>query len=62
MGIIKVLTWLRENFTTTAFKGIVRLSKNDDFKVFESVLQIGRLAGGSGVYWLFDTKSSKMTL
>ena len=50
MGIVKVLTWLRENFTTTAFKGIVRLSKNDDFKVFESVLQIGRLAGRSGVY------------
>ena len=31
-------------------KGIVRLSKNDDFKVFESILQIGRLAGRSGVY------------
>ena len=58
MGIVKVLTWLSQNFTTTAFKGIVRISKNDDFKAFESVLQIGR----SGVYWLFDTKSSKMTL
>ena len=43
-------------------KGIVRLSKNDDFKVFESILQIGRLAGRSGVYRLFHTKSSKMTL
>ena len=31
-------------------KGIVRLSKNDDFKAFESILQIGRLAGRSGVY------------
>ena len=30
-------------------KGIVRLSKNDDFKAFESVLQIGHLAGRSGV-------------
>ena len=55
MGIVKVVMWLRENFTTTAFKrrcnkGIVRLSKNDDFKAFESVLQIGRLAGRSGVY------------
>ena len=62
MGIVKVLTWLSENFTTTAFKGIVRISKNDDFKLFESVLQIGRLAGRSGVYWVFYTKSSKMTL
>ena len=31
-------------------KGIIRLSKNDDFKVFDSFLQIGRLAGRSGVY------------
>ena len=43
-------------------KGIVTLSKNDDLKVFESILQIGRLAGRSGVYSLFHTKSSKMTL
>ena len=50
MGIVKVLTWLSENFTRTALKGIVRISKNDDFKAFESVLQIGRLAGRSGVY------------
>ena len=50
MGIVKVLTWLSENFTTTAFKGIVRISKNDDFKLFESVLEIDRLAGRSGVY------------
>ena len=33
MGIVKVLTWLSENFTTTAFKGIIRLSENDDFSV-----------------------------
>ena len=31
-------------------KGIVRLSKKDDFKAFESILQIGRLAGRNGVY------------
>ena len=31
-------------------KGIVRLSKNDVFKAFKSMLQIGRLAGCSGVY------------
>ena len=31
-------------------KGIVRLLKNDDFKAFESILQIGRRAGRSGVY------------
>ena len=30
-------------------KGDVRLAKNDDFKAFESILQIGRLGGGSGV-------------
>ena len=30
-------------------KGNVRLAKNDDFKAFESILQIGRLGGGSGV-------------
>ena len=62
MGIVKVLMWLGENFTTTVFKGIVRFSENDDFKAFESVLQIGRLAGRSGVQWVFQTKSSKMTL
>ena len=57
MGIVKVVMCLRENCTTTAFKcrcnknvGVFRLSKNDDFKVFESVLEIGRLAGRSGVY------------
>ena len=31
-------------------KGIVRLSGNNDFKAFESILQIVRLAGRSGVY------------
>ena len=57
MGIVKVVMCLRENCTTTAFKcrcnknvGVFRLPKNDDFKVFESVLEIGRLAGCSGVY------------
>ena len=30
-------------------KGNVRLAKNDNFKAFESILQIGRLGGGSGV-------------
>ena len=30
-------------------KGIVRLAKNDDFKAFESILQIGRLCDRSGV-------------
>ena len=49
MGIVKLLICLGENFTTTAFKGIVRFSENDDFKAFESVLEIGRLAGRSGV-------------
>ena len=49
MGIVEVLMWLGENFTTTAFKGIVRFSENDDCKAFESVLEIGRLAGRSGV-------------
>ena len=55
MGFIKVVSWLRENFTTTAFKCRCnkrhrKILKNDDFKVFESILQIGRLAGRSGVY------------
>ena len=31
-------------------KSIVRSAKNDDFKAFESILKIGRLAGRSGVY------------
>ena len=41
---------LQQPLNVGVIKGIVRLSKNDDFKVFESVLQIGRLAGRSGVY------------
>ena len=41
---------LRQPLNVGVIKGVVRLSKNDDFKVFESVLQIGRLAGRSGVY------------
>ena len=55
MGIVKVLMWLRENCTKTAFKfrcnkRFCKIVKNDDFKAFESVLQIGRLASRSGVY------------
>ena len=53
---------LQQALNVGVIKGIVRLSKNDDFKAFESILQIGRLAGRSGVYLVFDTKSSKMTL
>ena len=41
---------LQQPLNVGVIKGIVRLSKNDDFKAFESVLQIGRLAGRSGVY------------
>ena len=41
---------LRQPLNVGLIKGIVRLSKNDDFKAFESVLQIGRLPGRSGVY------------
>ena len=41
---------LRQPLNVGLIKGIVRLFKNDDFKAFESVLQIGRLAGRSGVY------------
>ena len=41
---------LQQSLNVGVIKGIVRLSKNDDFKAFESVLQIGRLAGRSGVY------------
>ena len=41
---------LQQALNVGVIKGIVRLSKNDDFKAFESVLQIGRLAGRSAVY------------
>ena len=41
---------LRQPLNVGLIKGILRLFKNDDFKAFESVLQIGRLAGRSGVY------------
>ena len=41
---------LRQPLNVGLIKGIIRLCKNDDFKAFESVLQIGRLAGRSGVY------------
>ena len=41
---------LRQPLNVGVIKGIVRLFKNDDFKAFESVLQIGRPAGRSGVY------------
>ena len=51
---------LQQPLNVGVIKGIVRLSKNDDFKAFESVLQIGRLAGRSGDDWVFNTKNSKM--
>ena len=41
---------LQQPLNVGVIKGIVRLSKNDDFKAFESVFQIGRLAGRSGVF------------
>ena len=41
---------LKQPLNVGVIKGVVRLSKNDDFKAFESVLQIGRLAGRSGVF------------
>ena len=41
---------LQQPSNVGVIKGIVRLSKNDDFKAFESILQISRLPGGSGVY------------
>ena len=41
---------LRQPLNVGVIKGVVRLSKNDDFKAFGSVLQIGRLAGRSGVF------------
>ena len=40
---------LRQPLNVGVIKGVVRLSKNDDFKAFESILQIGRLAGRNGV-------------
>ena len=51
---------LQQPLNVGVIKGIVRLSKNDDFKAFESVLQIGRLAGRSGDDWVFNTKNSEM--
>ena len=41
---------LQQPSNVGVIKGVVRLSGNDDFKAFESILQIGRLAGRSGVY------------
>ena len=41
---------LQQSSNVGVIKGIVRLSKNDDFKAFESILQIGRFAARSGVY------------
>ena len=41
---------LQQPLNVGVIKGIVRLSKNDDIKLFESVLQIARLAYRSGVY------------
>ena len=40
---------LQQPLNVGVIKGSVRLSKNDDFKAFESILQIGRLAGRNGV-------------
>ena len=40
---------LQQPLNVGVIKGIVGLSKNDDSKAFESILQIGRLAGRSGV-------------
>ena len=40
---------LRQPLNVGVIKDVLRLSKNDDFKAFERVLQIGRLAGRSGV-------------
>ena len=51
---------LQQPLNVGVIKGIVRLSKNDDFKAFESVLQIGRLAGGNGDDWVFNTENSEM--
>ena len=41
---------LQQLLNVSVIKGIVRLSKKDDFKAFKSILQIGRLAGRTGVY------------
>ena len=40
----------QQSLNVYVIKGIVTLAKNDDFKAFKSILQIGRLAGRSGVY------------
>ena len=44
---------LQQPLNVGIIKGIVRLAKNDDFKAFESILQIGRLAGHNGGNWVF---------
>ena len=41
---------LQQPLNVGLIKGIARLAKNDDLKAFESILQIGGLAGRSGVY------------
>ena len=41
---------LQQPLNVGVIKGIVRFAKNDDFKAFESILQIGGLAGRSAVY------------
>ena len=41
---------LQQPLNLGVIKGIVRLSKKDDFKAFESILQTGCFAGRSGVY------------
>ena len=40
----------KQPLNVCVIKGIERLATNDDFKAFESILQIDRLAGRSGVY------------
>ena len=53
---------LQQPLNVGIIKGIVRLAKNDDFKAFESILQIGRLAAHNGGNWAFFTKSCEMAL
>ena len=65
MGFVKVVRWLSKNFATTAFKCRCnkrhrKISSNDNSKVYESILQIARLAGRNGDDWVFNTKNSEM--
>ena len=65
MGFVKFVRWLRKNFATTAFKCQFnkrhrKISENDNSKVSESILQIGRLAGRNGDDCVFNTKNYEM--